>query len=190
MKNFDEVSLIKMIKDKGESELEEKVERLRLLISNITDEYIPIPSLAFQYFEEARLCYYHGAFIATIFMVHLVFEELLRNHYRVIRGQKEKLISKNKELMNVDKASFLDLIDEAKEDNYITKEESKKLHRLRKLRNRLQHTKDVPPYRINLKGSWFAQDLRIRTQIDKDAEWAINLLLTTFVSICKRWGGF
>jgi len=190
MKNFDKISLIKMVKDREESKLEEKAERLRLLISNITDEYIPMSSLAFQYFEEARLCYYHGAFIATIFMVHLAFEELLRNHYRIIRGQKEKFMSKNKGLINVDEASFLDLIDEAKEDNYITKEEAKELHRPRKLRNRLQHTKDAPPYKTDLKSSWFGQALRIKTQIEKDAEWAIGLLLTTFVAICKRWNGF
>jgi len=190
MRSFNEVSLVKMIKNKEESELEERVKRLKLLISNITDEYVPVPSLAFQYFEEARLCYYHGAFIAAIFMVQLAFEELLRNHYRVIRGQKEKLTSKMKGAISVDEATFLELIDEAKRDNYVTQKEIEKLHQLRKLRNRFQHTKDVSPYRTNLEDPWFVQDLKIRTQIDKDAEWAINLLLTTFVAICKRRSGF
>jgi len=179
-----------MVKEKEKSEFDEKIKRLRFLISNATDEYIPMPSLAFQYFEEARLCYYHGAFIATIFMVHLAFEELLRNHYRIIREQKEKLTSKMRGTISIDEATFLELIDEAKRDNYITQKEAEKLHQLRKLRNKFQHTKDVSPYRTNLEDSWFAQDLKIRTRIDKDAEWAINLLFTTFADICKRWNGF
>jgi len=175
-----------MIKQKDEKELNEKLKRLKFLISNSTDEYVPMPSLALQYFEEARLCYYYGAFIATIFMVHNAFEELLRNFYRVIRGQKEKIILKRRSV-NVDDATFKDLIDNAENEQFITKEEARELHKLRKLRNILQHTKDVPPYQKSLDNSWLIQSMRIESRIIyEDARWAIKFLLNKFPLMCKR----
>lgn len=190
MDSLSDKKLIEMIKEKDQKELNEKSKRLKLLISNTTDEYIPIPSLAFQYFEEARLCYYSGAFIATIFMVHLAFEELLRNHYRVIREMKEKLISKKGRQLSVDKVSFSELIDNAKKECYVSKDDAKKLHKLRKIRNSLQHTKDVPPYERSLLKSWYGQEIELRTNIEKDARWAIKLLLDRFLNICEIWKGF
>jgi len=185
MKRVSKEELKEIIKKRNDTELNEKVNRLWFLVSNTSEELFPTPILAFHYFEEARLCYLHGAFIATIFMVHNAFEELLRSFYRVIRGQKEKIISKRRSV-NVDDATFKELIDDAENERFITKEEARSLHKLRRLRNKLQHTKDVPPYQKSLGDSWVIQSMRVESRVEKDARWAIKFLLNRFPSMCKR----
>ena len=161
------------------------------------DEHpIPLPALAYEYYEEARLCWYMGAFVATIIMVQISFEELLRSHYRVSKGVGGKLSNDKK----VDDVGFNDLIDEAKNEGYISTQEAGSLHNLRKnIRNSFVHAKDV---KISGSGNtnfktpnFFTQTLKIQapevlgSDVVDEAKEAIKLLVIAFPDISKRHGG-
>lgn len=83
-----------------------RLERLRFLLSKQDPNPAPVDALAYEYFEEARLCWYVGAFVATIVMSQLALEEMVRAHYRRWKGVDGKL----NEGLKVDEASFLNLI--------------------------------------------------------------------------------
>ncbi|MCK4307695.1 hypothetical protein KAW50_05665 [candidate division WOR-3 bacterium] len=130
----------KFIREADNRSYSGRVERLKFLLSIENQSSFPASALASEYYEEARLCWYVGAFVATIAMVQLAFEELLRSHYRVAKGVGGKLNCGIK----VDQASFSNLIDEATNDKWILEEEVKSLHNLRKnVRNPYIHVKDV-----------------------------------------------
>jgi len=173
-----------------------RFERLRFLLSIENQEPFPIPALVYEYYEEARLCWYMGAFVATIVMVQLLFEELLRSHYRVAKGIGGKLNCGKK----VDQANFSDLIDEAYNDNWILEEEAKLIHNLRKnIRNPYVHVKDI---KVNNDGkpdrkrpNFFTQYLKIKApevigcDVENEAKEAIHLLVTLLPKISSCFGG-
>lgn len=174
-----------------------RFERLRFLLSIQKQSPFPAPALAFEYYEEARLCWYVGAFVATIVMVQLSFEELLKSHYRVAKGVGGILTSGKK----VDEAGFFDLIDQAKNDGYISYDEARSFHRIRKnLRNPFVHVKDIQineDGKVNLETpNFFTQHLKISapellgTDVENEAKEAIKLLVTLFPEISDHWGGF
>ena len=140
-----------------------RFKRLRFLLPIEDQEPFPISALAYEYYEEARLCWYMGAFVATIVMVQLSFEELLRSHYRMAKGIGEKLSCGKK----VDQANFSDLINEAHNDSLISEEGAKLLHNLRKnIRNPYVYVKDI---KVNSDGkperkspNFFTQYLKIK----------------------------
>ena len=173
-----------------------RFDRLKFLLSVENQFSFPTPALASEYYEEARLCWYVGAFVATITMVQLAFEELLRSHYRVAKGVGGKLNCGIK----VDQASFSNLIDEATNDKWILEEEAKSLHNLRKnVRNPYVHVKDVKVNdygKTNLKKpNFFIQYLKIKApevigaDVENEAKWAIQLLVTLLPKISCRYGG-
>jgi hypothetical protein len=173
-----------------------RFERLRFLLSIEDQEPFPVPALVYEYYEEARLCWYMGAFVATIVMVQLSFEELLRSHYRMAKGIGGKLNCGKK----VDQANFSDLIDEAYNDNSISEEEAKLLHNLRKnIRNPYVHVKDI---KVNSGGkpdrkrpNFFTQYLKIKApevigcDVENEAKEVIQLLVTLLPKISSRFGG-
>jgi len=164
-----------------------RLNRLQVLVSEGDQDPAPIPSLAVAYFEEARLCWVDGAFVATIVMSQLAFEEALRAHYRMWHGVRGKIDS-GKEVSD---AGFAELVDQSKNDGWILPEEAEALHRLRKdYRNPYVHSKDIPG-----RPDFFTQTLKIfapeilRTGVEEEARESITLLVSLLPRICRRlWG--
>lgn len=174
-----------------------KLKRLKFLLTQENYNVFPAPALAIEYYEEARLCWYVGAFVASICMVQLGFEELLRSYYRSARGIEGKLkFGKNKKVEN---ATFYELLEKAREDRLISEHEEQELHHLRKnIRNPYVHVKDVKIEngKQNLqKPDFFTQYLKIKapevigTDVEDEARFAIKVLVTMFPKISIRmWG--
>jgi len=161
-----------------------RIERLRILQRASSLEGFPTPALAFEYYEEARLCWYMGAFVATVLMVQLALEEFLRSHYRVALGVGGKLSSG----VSVDRAGFGELIKEATVDDFLTESEAKDLDSLKNCRNLYVHTKDQRQGRP----SFFDQLAKIAvpelvgTGTEDEARVAVKLLMTLFPALCMR----
>ncbi len=167
-----------------------RLERLRLLFSAEDQEPFPTPSLAWEFHQEARVCWYVGAFVATIVMSSIAIEELLRANYRVMRGVGGCLENGKK----IDGAGFSDLINQATVDKWLTSEESITFHRLRKyLRNPWVHPHDFDSENDFLKPNWLRQDIKIKApnllqgSVEEEAKEAIQLLVTTFPRISRRF---
>jgi hypothetical protein len=161
-----------------------RIERLKILQNDLPHEEFPVPALALAYYEEARLCWYMGAFVATVLMVQLAFEELLRSYYRVVRGVGGKLSSG----VLVDRAGFGDLIKEARPDDFLTDSEARDLDSLKNCRNLYVHTKDEKQGRP----SFFDQLAKIAVPelvgigAEDEARVAVKLLITFFPTLCMR----
>lgn len=194
---MEESEISRLIHEEQERSFSGRLERLRFLLSTQKQPPFPCPRLAYEYYEEARLCWYVGAFVATILMVQLAFEELLRSHYRVAKGVGGRLGSGKK----VDDAGFSNLINQATNDMYISDREARSLHDLRKnLRNPWVHVKDV---KLNQNGttnlkqpSATTQEIKITapgllgSDVETEAKEAIGLLITLFQEISARHAGF
>lgn len=161
-----------------------RIARLEWLQLGASRQYYPVPALAREYFLEARLCWYVGAFISTILMVQLAFEEFLRSQYRVARGVGGKLDSGT----SVDSAGFAELIEQERNDDFLSKSEADDLTALRKSRNPYVHAKDVGG-----KGtSFFELTIGISAPesvgvgVEDEARNAIKLLTTFFPALCLR----
>lgn len=188
--------MTRLVSEGDERSYKDRFERLKFLLSIEDKEPFPVPALVSEYYEEARLCWYVGAFVATIIMVQLSFEELLRSHYRVAKGVGGKLNYSKK----VDQVSFSELIDEAQNDNWISREEAKLLNNLRKnIRNPYVHAKDI---KINNDGksdlmgpNFLIQYLKIKApevigcDVENEAREAIQLLVALLPRISRRCGG-
>ncbi|HHT9132346.1 MAG TPA: hypothetical protein ACFYED_07650 [Candidatus Tripitaka californicus] len=189
-----------LIHESDERSCRGRSERLRFLLSKEDPNPFPTPALAYEYYEETRLCWYVGAFVATIVMAQLSFEELFRANYRAATGVDGKLNCGKK----VNQASFSDLIKQAKNDKWISENEATSLHSLRKnVRNPYVHVKDAElrSGKQNLKSANFiSQYLKIRAVqlkapflleiIEKDTEQeareSVQLLVTLFPEISRR----
>jgi hypothetical protein len=188
--------LARLIHDGDKRSYNGRLERLKFLLSIESQNEYPASALAHEYFEEARLCWYVGAFVSTIVMVQLSLEELLRSHYRVAKGIGGKL-SSGKEVNN---AGFCELINEAENDRYISRQEAESLHGMRKnIRNPFVHIKDIEvnanAKRTFRKPNFFTQTLKIlapevlKSDVANEAKGAIQLLVTLFPEISSRYGG-
>jgi len=163
--------------------------RLKLLQSILLVEEYPAPALAYEFFEEARLCWYVGAFVATILMVQLAFEELLRSRYRTARGVGGKLDSG----VPVDDAGFAQLIEQGKNDHSLSSPEAGQLRALKDCRNLWVHAKDEGKKRATKnRATWFDQlgkmvvpDL-VGIGVEDEAQKAITFLTVSFPLLCKR----
>ena len=192
----DSSEIRKLILEGDERSYNGRFERLRFLFSIEDQKPFLIPALVSEYYEEARLCWYVGAYVATIVMIQLSFEELLRSYYRVAKGVGGKLNYGKK----VDQASFSELIDEAQNENWISREEAKLLHNLRKnIRNPYVHAKDIKinnDGKSDLRGpNFLTQYLKIKApevigcDVENEAREAIQLLVALLPKISRRCGG-
>jgi len=181
----------KLILESNKRSYNGDLSRLKFLLSIGDEGLFPVPALVSEYYEEARLCWYRGAFVATIIMVQLAFEELFRAHYRAANGVGGTLNNGKK----VDQASFFDLIVEAQNDRWISKKEAELLHSLRKnIRNPYVHVKDVKGNgKSDLhEANFVTQYLKIRTpelighDVKDDAKEAIRLLIVLLPKISYR----
>lgn len=170
--------------------------RLKFLLSIEYQKPFPLSMLAHEYYEEMRLCWYVGSFIATIIMAQLSFEEQFRSHYRVAKGVGGKLNSGKK----VDSANFYDLIKQAKNDYWISEKEAMKLHKLRKnIRNPYVHTRDVKlndKRKLDFNGhNFIKQYFKIRApglagdDVEVEAKKTVQLAVTLLPEISLRHGG-
>jgi len=187
---YNDEELDRIICDANERAHKGRLERLRLLFSLEDREQFPAHSLAYEFYLEARLCWYVGAFVSTIVISSIALEELLRANYRVIKGVGGYLDSGKK----IDEAGFADLIDQAEADGGLTSKESRKLHELRKyLRNPWVHPPDIK--RDFLKPNWLRQDIKIKApdlgqgDVQEEAKEAIRLLVTAFPRLSRRFLG-
>jgi len=192
---WDDSEIRKLLLEGDKRSYNGRFKRLRFLLSTEDQDAFPISALAYEYYEEARLCWYMGAFVATIVMIQLSFEELLRSHYRMAKGIGGKLSCGKK----VDQVNFSDLISEAHNDGLISEEEAKLLHNLRKnIRNPYVHPRDI---KVNLnekpnrKTDFFTQYLKIKApevvgyDVEDEAKGAVQVLVTLLPKISRRFGG-
>jgi len=128
-----------------------------------------------------------GAFVATILMVQLAFEEFLRSQYRTSRGVGGKVDSG----IAVDKAGFADLIKQARSDDFLSDSEADELNDLREHRNPYVHVKDTD--NVRNKGRTFLDQLTkiaapdfIGVSTEDEAKKAIQLLIRLFPTLCMR----
>jgi hypothetical protein len=180
--------LISWVDQQHERARRGKLSRFRVLLH--TPDLIPSPPLAYEYFEEARLCWYNGVFVATVVMVQLAFEELLRDRYRVRGGYGAKLNSRT----TVEKAGFKELVQQAKRDSVVTQKEATALLELRNIRNLYVHTKVPKKAYASVLDYVFAYRHKFRSEkgrikVEEEARRAIELLLTLFAKLCYRWLG-
>lgn len=192
--NYTESEIKQLICEGDKRSYNGRLDRLKWLITIEHQEAFPAPALSFEYYEEARLCWYVGAFVSTIIMVQLAFEELLRSLYRSAKGHSERLNCGKK----VDDASFFDIINEAKNRNWISHYEAKQLNNLRKnIRNPYVHVKQIKIRKNGkidrTKPSWDTQYLKITapnligSDVEKEAKEAMRLLVTLFQEISRRY---
>jgi len=199
-----ESEIRRLISEGDQRSYNSRLERLRFLLSIERQKPFPISALVSEYYEEARLCWYFGAFISTIVMVQLSFEELFRAHYRAAKGVGGELNSGKK----VDNASFFDLIEEAKNDKWISLDEANLLHNFRKnIRNPYVHVKDIQIAngekadlrKPNFGTQYFKiKSLKIkdpeikkliRFDVEAEAKESIRLLVSSLPEISRRSGG-
>ena len=196
MLNYTDGEIEQLIDEANKRAHAGRVERLKALLSTQSQDAFPAPGLALEYYEEARLCWYAGAFVSTIIMTQLAFEELIRSHYRVAKGVDGSLDWGKK----VNDAGFFDLINEAEKDGWILRSEAESLHTLRKsLRNPYVHTKDVNANECKEKEvekpNFLTQYLKIVASeltsdgVEDEAREAAQLLVILFPKIASRTGG-
>jgi hypothetical protein len=124
--NRDYNELKRILLNSDEYKFEDRLRRLKYLTDMDKDAVIdlmPAPDgLSASYREEAGTCYVEGNFIAAIAMVNLTFDALLRAIFRSTYLDKRHL----------DNMDFSELIDKAVAEGYITADESRALHHIRK----------------------------------------------------------
>jgi len=169
-----------------------RLERLRFLFSEEDPNPLPVEALAYEYYQEARLCWYMGTFVATIVMSQLAFEELLRSHYRVAEGVGGNL----DEHIKVDEASFRDLIKQSEADGWLHPGETALLSRIRKdFRNPYVHSHDFDAGNRLLKPNFLGQLMKIvagelvGSGAEDEASQSIRTLVTLFPTIARRFWG-
>ena len=173
-----------------------RVERLRMLLADMNPmdlDGFPCSALPLAYFEEARLCWCMGTYVATIVMSQLAIEELLRSHYRTFTRD----IAKRRKL---DNASFAYLINEAEAGGWLTLQEAADLHKTRSsYRNAYVHPHDYTDWatqdRDSDRTNFQKQTLKIycpeavgKDVIDEAYE-TVKLLVSLFPKKARRFWG-
>ncbi len=194
--------LEQLIKAANDSAQKGRLDRFRLLMVTEDVDLTPMDGLAYEYYQEARLCWYMGAFVATIVMSQLTFEQMLRAHYRVANGVGGTLDRGKK----VDNATFADLIDQAVDDAWVDQQEAEALHRLRRdIRNPYVHTHDsqkrnessdlIDQAVADYRKDFFYQHLKfvapqlIGVGVEDEARETITLLVRLFPKISRGFWG-
>ena len=121
-------SLNAMIIEADKRSFEGRLDRLSFLLENLGEDYVPFPAIVLEYFEETKLCFYEGAFVASILMASATFEELFRQIYRDAN-----------EMEKANTTGLANLVSHAVEDGLISLDEAEELTELRRLRNKFTH---------------------------------------------------
>lgn len=189
---YTDAELEKLMRDTDKRARRGRLERLRFLLSEEDSNMFPADALALEYYEEARLCWYVGAFVAAIVMSQLALEEVLRSYYRAAKGVKGRLNQRTK----VDEASFADLIAQASCDGVIGVGEADLLTKIRKeFRNPYVHTRDTNDGDYLVNPTFLKQYFKIYAphlvgiSVEDEAKESIRVLVKLFPVISRRaWG--
>ena len=189
---YNDDELEQLVRDANERAHSGRLERLRFLFSQEDPNPATIEALAYEYYQEARLCWYMGAFVAVIVMSQLALEEMLRAHYRVEKGVHGNL----NERIKVDEASFTDLIRQSEADGWLSPEEAAVLNRIRRnFRNPYVHPHDFGIDNEFSKPNFLRQLIKItapqlvESGAEDEARESIKILVTLFPSISRRFWG-
>jgi hypothetical protein len=162
-----------------------KKKRLELLAEAPPTYEFPAPQLARRYYEESRLCFYSGAYVATIIMAQLAFEELLRTYYRAIEG--EGCLPDGTKVAD---CGFADLIIRARREKLASSRDTRRLEKLRMMRNPYVHSReegkksDVTRQTLKLT---FPEYVGVSTE--DEARKAVTTLIDVFPRLShKIWG--
>jgi len=174
-----------MIIEADKRSFEGRLNRLAFLYENLGEEYVPFPAIVLEYFEETKLCFYEGAFVASILMASGTFEELFRQIYRDASDMKK---ANAKGLAN--------LVNHAVKDRLISLEETKELTKLRRLRNKFTHI-SVGFKSVDFKKKRTFLDFillwgdprRERLPIEALAKDAIRIFARLLPELCNRFWG-
>ncbi|MFY3741493.1 MAG: hypothetical protein HMLIMOIP_001949 [Candidatus Nitrosomirales archaeon] len=192
MEDYPDEEIKKMVEETDRDEFEDRSKRLKFLISVEGKWLMTAPALATAYYDEAKLCWYSGALVATIIMARLSLEELIRSHYRNV-GLSKKLKSGK----NVDVVGFSELIDETLSDRYISEEEATKLREIRNYSEPYIHTKSIrfKEARRDKSSNFLTQSDKIyapdplQMDVEDEAGSALQIMISLFQGICNRTGG-
>jgi hypothetical protein len=162
-----------------------KKKRLELLSDAPPTYEFPAPQLARRYYEESRLCFYSGAYVATIIMAQLAFEELLRTYYRAVEG--EGCLPDGSK---VAECGFADLIIHARREKLASGRDVRRLEKLRMMRNPYVHSRGE-----GRKSDQTRQTLKITfpeyvgVSTEDEARKAVTTLIEVFPILShKIWG--
>ena len=137
---IDEEEIRKGLQRFDEDTYEERNQRIILLSKMIGRRYYQAtPAIALWYFEEAKINFIYSNHVSTMIMCQLVCEEMLKAPYRY-----------HGKLDLVSKATLNELIEKAEKDGFIQKSDRARLHKIRKFRNTLEHTKDFSDNRMRI----------------------------------------
>jgi hypothetical protein len=162
-----------------------KKKRLEILAEAPPEQEIPAPQLARRYYEESRLCFYSGAYVAAIIMAQLAFEELLRTYYRALQG--DGCLPDGTKVAD---CGFADLIIRARRDKLANSRDIRHLEKLRTMRNPYVHSRQE-----GRKSDHTRQTLKITfpeyvgVSTEEEARKAVTTLMEVFPRLShKIWG--
>ncbi len=175
-----------MLKNAGQRSFPGQADRLAQMLAVQDMSEARFDSLALAYYEEARLCWVYGAFVACIVMCQMAFEEAMRAHYW---REGDRLLNRKK----VNEATFFELTDTAERRGLLSSAEAEDLHRLRKeFRNPYVHPKLVSPSASLVRPDVFRQSLKIfapdvaEVSVEDEAFAAVALLVRLLPDLSAR----
>jgi hypothetical protein len=131
---MDDPELINQLRLEDERTLSQRARRLSFLARFRQEGQRAFPHHAYQYIEDARMCWLARADFAVVVMAQLAAEELLRAAFRTAGVCPFD-----------EKAGFADLIAASLRDGLIAEDERRSLDKLRRMRNDLVHVKYPTP---------------------------------------------
>jgi hypothetical protein len=110
-----------------------RLERLDFVVRNFGPErHLLLTGMSAHYFQEARLCYLNGIFVATLLMVQCALEELLRGFFR-LKGDDAVAGT----------AGFKAVIEHSLHEGFISQDEAQEMDDIRTARNPYVHPKEI-----------------------------------------------
>jgi len=172
LKETDE-ELVLYLKEEDSTSLPYRLKRIRFMVKAFSKEngYLVLPGgeLSLHFFEEARLCYLNGQFIACVMLCQSLLEEIFRGLLR------ETGIMLDRDL---NKAGFETLTEEALKHALITLSEAEAFHRLRSYRNKYVHPR--PPSSVKwLPRRMLDEEKSILELTQADAQEALAIMFKT-----------
>lgn len=149
-----------------EASREARLERLRWLVENFGEPRHLLfwgGPISYRAFEEARLCFLNGQFIATTLLCQVILEHMLAALFHSARRD------------DLEGSGFKRLIDEAVKERFITPEEYDAFDRIRERRNPLVHYRD-PMNQENVMYRLIREDKTLEQVFEDDAKMALSVI--------------
>ncbi len=150
-----------------------RAERLRLLLGEYGEEggiqLFPGGLVSRMAFEEARLAYLHGVFLGCIMLCQVCVEHMLAGLFRMA-GRND-----------LNRAAYQTLLEEAREQQFLSEDEFDLFDRLKALRNPYVHPR-APTAQGSVIRRAMDTDTPFEDMVVVDAELAITALLR----LCRR----